>query len=57
MRARCEALLVAMLGNELAKEWWNGANRAFDGDTPEQIYSTDPAAVYAYLMRSAEGEW
>lgn len=57
MRARCEALITAMVGQELALQWWNGANRAFAGNTPEQMYSTDPEAVYAYLMRSAEGEW
>ena len=57
MRARCEALVVAMVGKEMSNRWWNGANRAFGGDTPEQIYSVAPSAVYAYLMRSAEGEW
>jgi hypothetical protein len=57
MRARCEALIIAMVGQKLAPQWWNGANRAFAGNTPEQMYSTDPEAVYAYLMRSAEGEW
>lgn len=57
MRARCEALVTAMVGQELADQWWTGANRAFGGDTPEQIYSVAPSAVYAYLMKSAEGEW
>jgi len=57
MRARCEALVIAMVGKELAPQWWTGANRAFGGDTPEQIYSVAPSAVYAYLMKSAEGEW
>ena len=57
MRARCEALVTAMVGQELADKWWNGANKAFCGDTPEQIYSVAPSSVYAYLMRSAEGEW
>jgi hypothetical protein len=57
MRARCESLVTAMVGRELVHQWWNGANRAFDGDTPEQMYSVAPSVVYAYLMRSAEGEW
>lgn len=57
MRARCEALVIAMVGREMADKWWNGPNRAFGGDTPEQIYSVAPSAVYAYLMKSAEGEW
>jgi hypothetical protein len=57
MRARCEALVTAMVGKELAEKWWNGPNKAFGGDTPEQIYSVAPSAVYAYLMKSSEGEW
>ena len=57
MRARCEALVIAMVGREMAEKWWSGPNKAFCDDTPEQIYSVAPSAVYAYLMRSAEGEW
>lgn len=57
MRARCEALVIAMVSKELAEKWWNGPNKAFGGDTPEQIYSVAPSAVYTYLMKSAEGEW
>lgn len=57
LRKRCEALLLAMVGEELAEKWWTSSNKAFCGDTPEQIYSVAPNAVYAYLMRSAEGEW
>lgn len=57
MRAKCEALLVAMLGIDLAVKWWSSPNKAFCGDTPEQIYSVAPSTVYAYLMKSAEGEW
>lgn len=57
MRARCEALVVAMVGDEWVQVWWNSSNRAFGGDTPEQIYSVAPSAVYAYLMKSAQGEW
>ena len=57
MRARCEALITAMVGKELVPKWWNRPNRAFGDNTPEQIYSVAPSAVYAYLMKSAEGEW
>lgn len=57
MRARCEALVIAMVGKELADKWWNGPNKAFCNDTPEQIYSVAPNTVYAYLMKCAEGEW
>lgn len=57
MRARCEALITAMVGKDLVPKWWNSPNKAFAGDTPEQIYSVAPSAVYAYLMKSSEGEW
>ena len=57
MRARCEALITAMVGKELVPKWWNSPNKAFCGDTPEEIYSVAPSAVYAYLMKCAEGEW
>ena len=57
MRKRCESLVVAMVGKELEQQWWNGSNKAFCGDTPEQMYSVAPSVVYAYLMKSAEGEW
>ena len=57
MRKRCEVLVIAMVGKELAEKWWTGSNRAFNGATPEQIYSVTPSVVYAYLMKSAEGEW
>jgi hypothetical protein len=57
MRIRCEALVTAMVGAELAAAWWNGSNKAFGDDTPEQIYSVAPSTVYNYLMKSAEGEW
>lgn len=57
MRARCEALVISMVGRELADRWWTGSNRAFGGDTPQQMYSVAPSAVYAYLMKSAHGEW
>ena len=57
MRARCETLVIAMVGKEMASKWWNNSNKAFGGDAPEQIYSVAPSVVYAYLMKSAEGEW
>jgi len=55
-RARCEALLTAMIGKDLAERWWTSINKTF-AMTPEQMYSKDPDRVYAYLMRTSEGEW
>jgi hypothetical protein len=57
MRKRCETLVIALVGATLAPQWWNGANKAFDGNTPEFTFQAEPERVYQYLMSSAEGEW
>ena len=57
LKQRCDALLEGMVGSTLAVKWWTTPNKAFAGDTPEQIFSVAPTAVYAYLLKSAEGEW
>jgi hypothetical protein len=57
LRARSEALAIAMLGKELAVKWWDSSNRKFSGITPNQQWEKDPESVYSYLMISAEGEW
>lgn len=49
MRMRCNALLVAMLGPDLAKGWWLTGNKAF-GMTPEEAWKKDRMKVYTYLM-------
>ena len=57
LKKRSDALLVAMVGKELAVKWWDSPNRAFDGQKPSDRWEHDPVEVYQYLMRSAEGEW
>jgi hypothetical protein len=57
LRARSEALVIAMLGKDLAVKWWDNSNRKFNGITPNQQWEKDPESVYSYLMTSAEGEW
>ena len=57
LRQQCEALVIAMMGKDLAVNWWTGPNKAFNGDTPEAKFSAAPETVYAYIMTSAHGEW
>jgi hypothetical protein len=57
LRARSEALVIAMLGTNLAKGWWTNPNKAFEGQTPEAQWQTGCERVYGYLMQMAEGEW
>lgn len=53
MKARCDALLVAMLGPALAPQWWTRKNAAFDMITPELQWDIDPTVVYEYLIDAA----
>lgn len=47
MQGRCDALVIAMVGEELADGWWNSPNKAFNGQTPME---TSLEVVYSYLM-------
>ena len=50
IKQRCEMLVIALVGKELAPKWWLSKNKAFDGKTPEAMYQEDPNRVYEYLM-------
>ena len=50
IRMRCDALIIALVGKDLAFEWWLSKNKAFDDKTPEAMYQEDPNRVYNYLM-------
>lgn len=54
LKARSDALVIAMVGKELAPQWWTGSNRAFEGQAPQ---TQNIERVYSYLIRMAEGEW
>ena len=47
MQGRCDALVIAMVGEELASGWWNSPNRAFSGAKPVDV---ELEVVYSYLM-------
>lgn len=53
MLKRCEVLLIAMLGEEMAPKWWDSRNKAFDMKTPKEVWKTEPEKVYEYLMYCA----
>jgi len=56
-RQRCNTLVIALVGKQLAQQWWTSPNKRFNGATPETTYQVAPDGVYQYLMSSAEGEW
>lgn len=44
-------LLLALLGSEiLVEQWWLGRNKAFNMETPETVYATNPKLVQDYIM-------
>jgi hypothetical protein len=57
LKARSEALVIALVGKEMALHWWTGKNRAFEGQTPLEAFEANAERVYGYLMRMSEGEW
>jgi len=50
-------LLTAMLGSKLVDTWWSSPNKAFNGETPAEVWLTDYFKVYNYVMRNADGGW
>ena len=56
-KQRTQTLLTAMLGSKLVDAWWNSPNKAFDGKTPHDVWITDYAKVYSYVMHNADGGW
>lgn len=54
LRARSQALVVALVGKNLAQSWWTSPNKAFEGQTPLEQFEKNPERVYSYLMNFAE---
>jgi hypothetical protein len=50
MKKRCDVLLIALVGKDLAPKWWDSRNKAFDDKTPSEQWEIDPQSVYDYLM-------
>lgn len=48
---RCDALIVALVGKNLAQRWWDSPNWAFCLHTPAKQFSLDPRKVYNYLLQ------
>jgi len=50
MKQRSEALVIALVGKEMAPKWWESNNKAFDMETPKVRFEKNPEQVYNYLM-------
>jgi hypothetical protein len=56
-KQRTQVLLTAMLGLKLVDSWWSSPNKAFDGETPANVWVKDYLKVYNYVMHNADGGW
>lgn len=55
MRRRCDTMILSMVGAEMAPDWWNSRNYAFDGFTPNEMFGKDPERVYRYIIGYIDG--
>ena len=54
--ARLNRLLMGLLGSdELVQRWWASPNRAFDYQTPKQVFDTMPNRVVQYIHDQFSG--
>ena len=56
-KQRSNALLIALVGENLVDAWWNSKNKAFDNRTPAGQWIEDPESVYDYLMNHSGGDY
>ena len=57
LHGKCDRLVTAMVGKNLAPSWWTGPNKHFGGATPEDVFKHSPDDVYKYLLNCAYGGW
>ena len=49
-KQRSVALVIGLVGIDLADDWWNSPNKAFNGRTPAGMWLEDFRQVHNYLM-------
>lgn len=52
-RRHAEAIVQALVGEQLTKRWWNSPNKAFNMMTPEEAWKDNQEFVYNYLCHHA----
>lgn len=58
MHEKCDVLLLSLLGNsELVELWWRTQNRAFQFETPTDVFVSQPEKVLAYLLGMLNGDY
>lgn len=58
MVPRLNLILFALLGShELVHLWWKSKNKAFDNETPENMFAKDPQRVIQYIKAQLNGDY
>ena len=52
-KKRSVALVIGLVGSDLADDWWNSPNKAFNSRTPAGMWLEDFRQVHNYLMHHA----
>lgn len=61
VRSQLNRLLHSLLGShELVDQWWEGANKGFEGRSPNEVYWSGEAGrqeVTAYILQFCNGAY
>ena len=57
MKEHAVQLIIALVGEKLADQWWYSPNFAFDNRTPAGEWIRNPKRVYDYICVHAYGGW
>lgn len=57
LKARCNAYLLAMLGESNVEKWWQSPNKAFDLQKPIDVFEKNPESVFKYVQGCSDGYW
>ena len=61
VRSQLNTLLFSLLGNQqLVEQWWDGSNKAFDGQTPNDVYYSGEQGrqqVANYILQFCDGAY
>lgn len=58
-RDKCNKMIQLLLPAQphLQERWWSGANLAFEGRTPDDVFNQDPKLVVQYLFKQFSGDF
>ena len=52
-----EQLLQLLGSQDLVAQWWSSPNKYFGGDTPQQVWDTNPQRVIEYISKFCSGDY